>query len=148
MTHHNTQTMTIGQLAKQTGVGIETIRFYERKGLLPCPNRKSSGYRQFGDEALVRMQFIRRAQSVGFTLREIEALLRLRDNPAATREEVRTQVAAKIDDLDAKMREMRRMRKELQELLASCHGDGSADDCPIIDQLSETTTAKDCHHGH
>lgn len=141
------QTMTIGQLAKQTGVGIETIRFYERKGLLPCPERRTSGYRQFGEEALTRMQFIRRAQGVGFTLREIEALLRLRDNPTATREEVRTHVSAKIDDIDAKIREMRRMRKELQELLESCSGDGTTEDCPIIEQLSEHHE-KDCHHGH
>lgn len=142
------QTMTIGQLAKQTGVGIETIRYYERRGLLPCPARKTSGYRQFGDEALARMQFIRRAQGVGFTLREIEALLRLRDDPRATRAEVRHEVAAKIEDIDAKIREMRRMRKELQAMLASCHGDGAADDCPIIEQLSDTPTAKDCHYGH
>lgn len=142
------QTMTIGELAKQTGVGIETIRFYERRGLLPCPERKPSGYRQFDSEALERIQFIRRAQSVGFTLREVEALLRLRDDPQATRADVRAQVASKIDDLDAKMREMRRMRKELQTLLTSCQGHGTADDCPILEQLSDNTPVKECHHGH
>ena len=142
------KSMTIGQLAKETGVGIETIRFYERKGILPCPDRKQSGYRQFGPEAVARMQFIRRAQGVGFTLREIETLLRLRDDPTAQRAEVRTHVAQKIEDIDAKLRELRRMRKELQQMLTSCQGDGPTDDCPIIDALAQPTTHQECHHGH
>lgn len=141
-------TMTIGELARQTGVGIETIRFYERRGLLPCPARRLSGYRQFGPDAIARIQFIRRSQAVGFTLKEIEALLQLRDDASATKAEVREQVRHKIEDIDVKIRELKRMRKDLQQLLANCHDDGTTDDCSILHALHETPPTKDAHHGH
>lgn len=141
-------TMTIGELAKQTGVGIETIRFYERRGLLPCPARRNSGYRQFGPEAVARMQFIRRAQGVGFTLKEIETLLQLRDDPVSTKQDVRDQVQLKIEDIDNKLKELRRMRKDLQQLLANCRDEGTTADCSILNALHETPNRKDDCHGH
>ena len=101
------RTMSIGQLAKDVGVGVETVRFYERKGLLDVPARKDSGYRQYDDEAVERLRFIRKAQQVGFTLKEIQDLLALRDDPDARRADVRERAAGKIADIDAKVRDRR-----------------------------------------
>jgi Hg(II)-responsive transcriptional regulator len=140
--------LTIGQLAKSTGVGIETIRFYERRGILPMPPRQRSGYRQFGPDAVARVQFIRRAQTVGFTLREIEQLLALRDNPDATRQDVRHQVQQKIADVDVRLRELQQIRSDLLALLATCHDSGTVEDCPILDALSDQHQPKEQHHGH
>jgi Hg(II)-responsive transcriptional regulator len=139
--------LTIGQLAKATGVGIETIRFYERRGILPMPPRQRSGYRQFAPDAVARVQFIRRAQSVGFTLREIEQLLALRDKPDATRQDVREQVQQKIADVDARLRELQQIRGELMGLLSTCHDSGSVDECPILEALSDQHPPKEQHHG-
>lgn len=126
------RTISIGQLAKAAGVGVETVRFYERKGLLNDPARKDSGYRQYDDEAVERLRFIRRAQQVGFTLKEIQDLLGLRDDPDARRVDVRERAARKITDIDAKVRDLLAMRESLVSLLESCEGDGPASGCPII----------------
>lgn len=126
------RTISIGQLAKAAGVGVETVRFYERKGLLDAPARKDFGYRQYGDEAVERLRFIRRAQQVGFTLKEIQDLLGLRDDPDARRADVRDRAAGKIADIDAKVRDLLAMRASLAGLLESCEGDGPASGCPII----------------
>src|ERR687896_82889 len=92
-----TKPLTIGQVARQSGVGVETVRFYEREGLLPRPSREaSSGYRQYSPEAVSRLRFIRRAKELGFTLREIGELLDLRVDPATNRGDVKRRTAAKI----------------------------------------------------
>jgi MerR family transcriptional regulator, copper efflux regulator len=124
--------ISIGQLAKAAGVGVETVRFYERKGLLDVPARKDSGYRQYDDAAVERLRFIRRAQQVGFTLKEIQDVLALRDDPDARRADVRERAAGKIADVDAKVRDLMAMRESLVSLLESCEGDGPAAGCPII----------------
>lgn len=131
------RTISIGQLAKAAGVGVETVRFYERKGLLDAPARKQSGYRQYEDEAVERLRFIRQAQQVGFTLKEIGELLDLRDDPDARRVDVRARATAKIDDIDAKVRDLLAMRGSLVGLLESCEGDGPASGCPIITALGD-----------
>ena len=131
------RTIGIGQLAKAAGVGVETVRFYERKGLLDAPARKRSGYRQYGDEAVERLKFIRRAQQVGFTLKEIHDLLALRDDPDARRADVRERAAGKVADIDAKVRDLLAMRASLVNLLTSCEGDGPASGCPIITALGD-----------
>jgi Cu(I)-responsive transcriptional regulator len=130
---------TIGQLASATGVGVETVRFYERKGLLNAPARRLSGYREYDDEAVERLRFIRRAQQVGFTLKEIRELLALRADPDASRADVRGKAEVKIDDIDTKVRDLLAMRESLVTLLATCEGDGPAARCPIIAAFGDHT---------
>ncbi len=143
--------ISIGQLAKAAGVGVETVRFYERKGLLDAPPRKESGYRQYDGDAVERLKFIRRAQLVGVTLTEIQDLLALRDDPDARRADVRERAAAKVTDIDAKVRDLLAMRASLTTLLATCEGDGPASDCPIItafrDEGRNEHTERSCEHG-
>lgn len=136
------RTISIGQLAKAVGVGVETVRFYERKGLLDAPARKDSGYRQYDDEAVERLRFIRRAQQVGFTLKEIQDLLGLRDDPDARRADIRDRAAGKIADIDAKVRDLLAMRESLVNLLESCEGDGPASGCPIITAFEDSDRSK------
>ena len=129
--------ISIGELAKATGVGVETVRFYERKGLVTAPARKTSGYRQYSEETVERMRFIRRAQQVGFTLKEIKDLLALREDADSRRGDVRDKAAAKIADMDAKVDDLLAMRESLVALLTSCEGDGPASECPIIAALGD-----------
>jgi DNA-binding transcriptional MerR regulator len=96
---------TIGEVARRAGVGVETVRFYERQGLLAEPDRKASGYRQYGAEAVSVLRFIRRAKQLGFTLKEIQGLLALRLDAAATRADVRRQARAKLADVEEKIRD-------------------------------------------
>jgi Cu(I)-responsive transcriptional regulator len=136
------RTISIGQLAKAAGVGVETVRFYERKGLLDVPARRDSGYREYDDEAVERLRFIRRAQQVGFTLKEIQDLLGLRDDPDARRADVRERAAGKIADIDAKVRDLLAMRESLTGLLEACEGDGPASGCPIITAFEDQDRPK------
>ncbi len=129
------QTFGISQLAKNVGVGVETVRFYERKGLLEAPKRKESGYRQYDEHSVERLKFIRQAQQVGFTLKEIQELLNLRDDPDAKRHDVREKATEKIAAIDAKVRDLLEMKSSLVVLLKSCEGDGPASGCPIITAL-------------
>ena len=128
--------LSIGQVAKQAGVGIETVRFYERQGLLEEPDRKASGYRQYGGEAVSALRFIRRAKELGFTLKEIKGLLALRFDGSAKRSDVRRQARAKIEDIEEKVRDLQRMRDALLRLLDTCHGEGPAKGCPILEALA------------
>jgi Hg(II)-responsive transcriptional regulator len=130
------KTLTIGQLAREAGVGVETVRFYERQGLLEEPARRASGYRQYGEEVVSRLNFIRRAKELGFTLREIAELLTLRDDPDTTRADVRRRAEAKVTDIDTRIRYLQRMRDALSRLTATCHGDGPAATCPILEALN------------
>src|SRR5947208_17062014 len=131
--------LTIGQVARQAGVGVETVRFYEREGLLEEPARRESGYRQYEEGAVFRLRFIRRAKELGFTLREIAELLALRDDPDASRADVRQRAEAKVADIEARIRDLQRMRDALSRLTAACHGEGPATDgCPILEALSGT----------
>ena len=124
--------LTIGQLAKRAGVGVETIRFYEREGLLAVPNRLPSGYRQYPPSAADRVMFLRRAQRLGFTLKDAKVLLVLRDDPDASRADVREKATEKLADIDARIADLQEMRAELGRLVAACHGDGPAVACPIV----------------
>jgi Cu(I)-responsive transcriptional regulator len=130
------KTLTIGQVARQAGVGVETVRFYEREGLLEQPARRESGYRQYEDGVVARLRFIRRAKELGFTLKEIRELLALRDDPDASRADVRQRAEDKVADIEARVRDLLRMRDALLRLTAACHGQGPADGCPILDALS------------
>ncbi|MFO0802662.1 MAG: MerR family transcriptional regulator [Gemmataceae bacterium] len=129
--------LTIGQLAKRTGVGVETIRFYERQGLIPEPERLASGYRHYPPEAIGRVRFIRQAQHLGFSLKEVLELLSLQDDPNAGRAEVRNKVVAKLGDIKRRIQELETIQSDLSRMIGACDGIGSAATCPILHRLSE-----------
>lgn len=133
------KTMTIGQVAREAGVGVETLRFYEREGLLEEPDRRDSGYRQYDPAVVDRLRFIHRAKGLGFTLREIKELLRLHADEDATRADVKRRAEEKIADIEAKIQDLRRMRAALGELAGACDGDGPLHGCPIIQALAGPT---------
>jgi MerR family copper efflux transcriptional regulator len=118
-------TRTIGELAEAAGVGVDTVRFYERRGLLPAPPRTASGYRQYDDEALDRLRFILRAKELGFTLAEVDGLMPAR---FAT---VRSAAVAKIAALDAEAAELARVRARLELLVQTCD-DGDLVTCEAL----------------
>jgi Hg(II)-responsive transcriptional regulator len=132
--------LTIGEVARQAGIGVETVRFYERQGLLEEPQRRASGYRQFDPDAVAVLRFIRRAKELGFTLKEIKGLLALRLAASATRAEVRQQAKAKVTDIEARIADLQRMRDVLAKLIKKCHGDGAATGCPILEVLQGRET--------
>jgi MerR family mercuric resistance operon transcriptional regulator len=129
------EALTIGRLAKQAGVGVETIRFYEREGLIAQPDRRPSGYRQYPPEAVRRVRFIRHAKELGFTLREIQELLGLRVDPRSTCADVRGRAKAKIADIEERIASLQRMKGALERLCRKCRGREPATECPILDEL-------------
>lgn len=131
--------MTIGTLAEMASVGAETIRYYEREGLLPKPARSRSGYRVYPDEAVERVRFIRRAKDLGFTLEEISELLALKVTHGKSCLSVRNRALAKLSDIDGKMSDLRRMRRALSALVERCSGDEGIDDCTILDAIAHGT---------
>lgn len=124
------------ELAKRGGVNLETIRYYERVGLLHRPPRSGAGYRQFSPESVRRVRFIKRSQELGFSLKEIKELLALRIAPGSTRADVRKRAETKIADIEGKVQHLRAMKKALVRLTESCCGSGPASDCPILESLS------------
>ena len=126
---------TIGALAKRGRVNLETVRYYERQGLLPRPPRLPSGYRVFPEDAVRRIHFIKRAQQLGFSLQEIKELLGLRVNPRTTCADVRRRAEAKIGDIDEKLRALEAMKKAMKKLVGACAGRGPAGECPILESL-------------
>ncbi len=135
--------LTIGQLAKKTHVGVETVRYYERRGLLPEPPRRESGYRQFPVDAIRRIRFIKRAQNLGFSLREISQLLALSDGQQAGCDEVRQFALEKVREIETKIDHFTRLRQILLDLVGKCQGEGPLTDCPIIESLTEDLKEKD-----
>lgn len=128
------QALTIGALAKSSGVGVQTIRFYERKGLLPAPPRRESGYRQYGPKDATRIRFIKRAQDVGFTLSEIQELLEMNTSPRATCSDVKMKADLKLAEVNAKIKDLQRMRKTLMELSGACGESKKAmSECRVLD---------------
>ena len=112
---------TIGALAKEAGVGVETIRFYERKGLIKQPKKDGSGaFRKYPPEDAVKIRFIKQAQELGFTLVEIKGLLVLNANPRATCEDVRVRAERKLNEVDAKIKDLQRIRRALKVLESAC----------------------------
>ncbi len=124
--------MTIGAAAKAAGVAIDTVRYYEREGLLASALRTASGYRVFGHRDVERLRFIRKAKALGFTLADITDLLRLQDG-GGPRAEVRQRARVRIEDLSRKIAELSAIRDALVALEAQCHGRGTVAGCPIIE---------------
>lgn len=129
--------LTIGEVAKAAKVGVETVRFYEREGLIAEPPRRESGYRQYPPDTVRRLRFIRRAKELGFTLKEIGELLSLRVDPATTCADVRVLARTKIDDIEQKLAELQKMKNVLERLARTCRGKGPTSECPILDMLDE-----------
>ncbi len=127
--------LTIGQVARAADVNVETIRYYEREGLLPEPPRTPAGYRQYTDDAVRRVQFMKRAQSLGFTLAEIGVLLGLRVKRGSACRQVVAEAETAIRRIDAKIRELRRMRVALGTLTNACRERRALPGCPILDAL-------------
>lgn len=127
--------LTIGQLAREAGIGIETVRFYERRGLIEDPPRRESGYRQYPPESVARLRFIRRAKELGFSLDEIGDLLVLRSRPGENRDRVRAKARAKIEDIERRIADLTRMKTTLTELADACACRRDSDDCPILEAL-------------
>jgi MerR family copper efflux transcriptional regulator len=130
--------MTIGQVAKRAGVGVETIRFYEREGLIAPPPRRRSGYRAYPAETIDRVRFVKRAKALGFSLKEIKELLALRIAPDTTCAQIKERAEAKIMDIENRIRSLRRMKQALGQLTEACSGSGSVSACPILDALEDT----------
>ncbi len=127
--------LTIGKVAERAGVGIETVRFYEREGLLDKPTRSASGYRLFDDQVVRRLEFIRRAKELGFTLNEIKEILSLRVGPGTCCEEVKAKADLKIADIEIKVATLRKMKKALLRLSKACEEKEPTADCPILEAL-------------
>jgi MerR family copper efflux transcriptional regulator len=136
-----TQTaLTIGRVAQSVGVAIDTIRFYEREGLLPEPKRRPSGYREYDQGTVARLRFIRRAKDLGFTLEEIRELLALSADRHGGVEGVRERAAARLQAIEERIAELQRVRDGLSELVEACPGHGAPEDCPILKALAEPNT--------
>lgn len=131
------ETLRIGEVAAQAGVNVQTLRYYERRGLLEKPARRASGYRGYSPDAVQLICFIKRAQELGFTLAEVEDLLRLRGDQETACSEVRTAAEAKIEDIEQKVRHLRAMKRALVALVASCATEGSPRHCPILEALDD-----------
>lgn len=129
--------LTIGKVAKRAQVNVETVRYYERRGLIPEPPRRRSGYRQYSGDDVARIKFIKHAKEVGFTLREISELLSLRVDPHTTSSEIKKKANAKINEIEEKIRSLQMMKIALSRLATQCRGEGPTSECPILEALSE-----------
>ncbi|MCA9513727.1 MAG: MerR family transcriptional regulator [Myxococcales bacterium] len=124
---------TIGEISKESGIGVETIRFYEREGLIPKPPRRSSGYRSFPVETVRRLRFIRRAREHGFTLGEIRQLLELRVKTGDSLDDMKGMVQDKLDNVRSRIDELNRLVSVLEELAAAVKKKQPTNDCPILE---------------
>lgn len=128
--------MKIGQLAERAGVAIDTVRYYERHGVLPEPARQASGYRSYGKDDIARLRFVRRAKDLGFTLKEISELLALSSRPEDDMGSLKAAAGEKLAEVEHKLSELARMRDGLHTLIAACPGHGALKSCPIRNALA------------
>ncbi len=129
--------LTIGTVAKRAGVPIDTIRYYEREGLLPEPLRRASGYRSYGEGTVAQLRFIRRAKALGFTLEEIRDLLALSADRQRGVKAVKQRAEQRLAAIETRIAELQRVRDGLVELVASCPGHGAPEQCPILRALND-----------
>lgn len=129
--------MQIGTLANEAGVGVETIRFYERKGLIARPPRpRDGGFRSYPSETVDRIRFIRHAQELGFSLKEAGELLSLRADPSTECTDVREQARVKLEEVNQKVAHLQKIAAALRDLIAACPGKGALQECSILTALS------------
>ena len=129
------ETLKTGELAKQAGVNVETLRFYEQKGLLPVPPRRVSGYREYPSESVHRIRFIKRAQELGFSLGEIKDLLALRVRKGTSCSDVKGRANEKLEEVRRKIADLKAIERALRKLAESCSGKGPLSVCPILENL-------------
>lgn len=129
--------LTIGRLARLAGVGVETIRFYERKQLIARPRRPERGFRIYPEETAQRIRFIRHAQELGFTLREIRELLSLRANPSADCSNVLQRASVKVGEVVGKIEQLQRIKRALETLIAACPRQGATRACSILEAIED-----------
>jgi len=134
--------LTVSKLAGATGVSPDTVRYYESRGLIDPPERTASGYRMFPESAVARLTFIRRAQSLGFTLTEIGALMNLAGNDQNGTEGVLELTKAKIEECRQKIEDLKEMERVLTHLSKTCPGHGKPDACPILEYLGHPSEGK------
>ncbi len=127
--------LTIGKVSRQSGIGVETVRFYEKSGLIDEPPRTESGYRQYPTSTVVRIRFIKRAKELGFTLKEIKELLNLKLDPTTTCDDVRLMAEEKRKNVGAKIQSLKGIEKALGELIDACAIGGPDGECPILETL-------------
>lgn len=127
--------LTIGQLAKAAGVNVQTVRFYEREGILKPQTRLQSGYRVYNEESLKRLYFIRQAKDLGFSLEEIRSLLSLRVRSANHCDQVRLRAEKKLNDVQQKIRHLKNLERTLKGLISDCQSRVVSDCCPIIEKM-------------
>ncbi len=128
--------MKIGDLAREAGVGVDTVRYYERRGLLPEPSRQASGYRRYGSVDVGRLRFVRRAKDLGFALPEIRELLTLSSRRDADMEGMKAAAIDKLADVELRLRELQRIHDALRLLVDACPGHGKLEQCPIVRALA------------
>ena len=131
------KTLTIGRIAKQAGIHIETARYYERRGLMPSPPRTESGYRLYDEQSVARLRFIKQAQALGFTLEEIGELLALRVDAETSCDEVRRRAERKTVAVAEKIRSLQAIQGALAELIAACALGGPEGECPFLASLEQ-----------
>ncbi len=127
--------LTIGQVAKRAGINLQTIRYYERQGILAPVHRTDAGYRMFSSESVRRIHFIKRAQELGFSLKEIKDLLSLRLDAHTTQADIRKRARAKIADVEQKILHLQAIHASLLRMAKDCSGCGALKDCPILESL-------------
>ena len=139
------QSLTIGKLAKKAEISIDSIRFYERRGLIAEPLRTESNYRIYPAETADQLRFIKKAQKLGFSLDEIKDLLALQHDPAASKADVKIKTEEKIKDIREKVLYLTRMLQALEQLSGTCDGHGPIEECPILEALA-ADDSHGCHH--
>ena len=127
--------MKIGHLARQAGVNIQTVRYYERIGILRPPLRRESGYRDYDEDSLHKLRFIRRAQELGFTLDEIKDLLSLRTSSSRSREKARSKAKEKVADIRNKIADLKNLEANLKKLIHDCENGAVSGPCPILERM-------------
>ena len=133
--------LTIGQVAAAADVNVQTIRYYERRGLFAAARRTPSGYREYTDDAVTRLRFIKHAQALGFSLKEINELLALRVRHAAACDSVERRTRRKIELVEERIRDLQRMKQTLLRLATACVTRRATDDCPILEALEDHAVA-------
>ena len=128
-------TLSIGEVARKTGITVEAIRFYEKRGLIIAPERTPSGYRQYSPDAVNRIRFIQHAKDAGFTLGEISELLRLRESASDSCGLVKVRAERKLQDVEKRLGELQMVRKALTKLIARCNASDQMGECPILEAL-------------
>ncbi len=131
--------LTIGELARRTGTNVETVRFYEKNGLLPLPARTASNYRIYDGQHLARLSFIRRSRALGFSLDQVRALLDLSDHRERSCSAIDAIAREHLGEVDRKIADLQALRRELDHMVSQCHT-GTVADCRILEALSPVTT--------